>query len=67
MTIWIKSLQDWYPESFKMVSSFCQTNKYDCFVGYVHFLSTAILKSWLENEKQNKNGGFCTCGLKVLF
>ena len=50
-----------------MVSSFCQTNKNVGFVGYVNLLSTQILESWQENENLDKNGGFCTCGLKVKY
>lgn len=51
--------------SFKMISTFCKKSKILQFFKYAQFLSSTMLQSWLDNENQHKNGGFCTCGLKV--
>lgn len=62
--VWLSAISEWYPMSYKMISSFCRQNRRVEFFETVNILAKNILDSWIENRDLPKNGSNCFCDIK---
>jgi hypothetical protein len=58
--IWINGIKDWYPMSYKLISTYCANNKEPGRFGLVKKLANIILDSWDEN-RISKVYSICDC------